>query len=198
MASVYDGDAGTRRQVLYRGFVSEIFVPYMDPEEEWYFHGFMDAGDYGLGVSAFPLQPGADCPANAIYMDGLYANADGQPVKAENAICVFERYAGDVAWRHTEAGIPGQLVTSSPLVLKGAGDNTYCLTMLFSDADHGGEAGRDPGGEDGGVGGELRLHFRLGVQDGGLHQVCGMYRLLSICLMDSSDADNTKNGLIIP
>ncbi|RLM86549.1 hypothetical protein C2845_PM04G05840 [Panicum miliaceum] len=111
MASVYDGDAGTRRQVLYRGFVSEIFVPYMDPEEEWYFHVFMDAGDYGLGVSAFPLQPGADCPANAIYMDGLYANADGRPVKAENAICVFERYAGDVAWRHTEAGVPGQLIT---------------------------------------------------------------------------------------
>jgi len=117
MASVHDGDAGTWRQVLYRGFVSEIFVPYMDPEEEWYFHVFMDAGDYGLGASAFPLQPGADCPANAVYMDGFYTNADGQPVKAENAICVFERYAGDVAWRHTEATFPGQLViTSSHLV----------------------------------------------------------------------------------
>ncbi|CAN6197629.1 unnamed protein product [Urochloa humidicola] len=111
LASIYDSDAGRRRQVLYRGFVSEIFVPYMDPEEEWYFHAFMDAGDYGLGGSAFPLQPGSDCPANAAYMDAYYADADGKPVKAKNAICVFERYASDVAWRHTEGTLPGQLIT---------------------------------------------------------------------------------------
>ncbi|CAN6197437.1 unnamed protein product [Urochloa humidicola] len=108
LASVNDADAGKRRQVLYRGFVSEIFVPYMDPDEEWYFHTFVDAGDFGLGVSASPLQRGADCPANAAYFDGYYANADGKPVKAEDVICMFERYAGDIAWRHTDAA---QLIT---------------------------------------------------------------------------------------
>ncbi|XP_062186382.1 amine oxidase [copper-containing] alpha 2, peroxisomal-like [Phragmites australis] len=111
LASVHDADAGQRRRVLYRGFVSEVFVPYMDPEEEWYFHTFMDAGEFGLGTSAFPLQPGSDCPANAAYMDGYYVNQDGKPVKALNVICVFERYAGDVAWRHTQAGLPGELIT---------------------------------------------------------------------------------------
>ena len=102
LASVLDTDAGHRRQVLYRGFVSEIFVPYMDPEEEWYFHTFLDAGGYGLGVSASSLQRGADCPAgNAVYFDGYYSDPDGRPVKAEDVICVFERYSGDIAWRHT-------------------------------------------------------------------------------------------------
>ena len=62
-----------------------------------------NAGGYGLGVSASPLRRGADCPNNAAYLDGHYADADGEPVEAEDVVCVFERYAGDIAWRHTEA-----------------------------------------------------------------------------------------------
>ncbi|GJN12188.1 hypothetical protein PR202_ga30445 [Eleusine coracana subsp. coracana] len=111
LATVHDADSGLRRRVLYRGFVSEVFVPYMDPAEEWYFRTFMDAGDYNLGISAFPLQPGGDCPANAAYLDAYYANQDGEPVKVDNVICVFERYAGDVAWRHTEAALANQIIT---------------------------------------------------------------------------------------
>jgi primary-amine oxidase len=84
----------------------------MDPAEEWYFHTFIDAGDYGLGVSASPLLRGTDCPVNAAYFDGYYADADGKPVKAVDVMCLFEWYAGDVALRHTAFGPHGGMVSS--------------------------------------------------------------------------------------
>ncbi|KAL0684247.1 hypothetical protein Bca4012_051095 [Brassica carinata] len=57
-----------------------------------------------------PLEPLNDCPRNAVYMDGIFAAADGTPYVRENMICVFESYAGDIAWRHSEnpvTGLPG-------------------------------------------------------------------------------------------
>ncbi|XP_077210211.1 primary amine oxidase 1-like [Tasmannia lanceolata] len=109
LASVYDTDKGKHRRVLYRGHVSELFVPYMDPTEGWYYKTFFDAGEYGFGLFAVPLEPLTDCPANAIFMDGSFAGHDGRPVKKPNIFCVFERSAGEIAWRHTELGIPGKV-----------------------------------------------------------------------------------------
>ncbi|KAF3535294.1 hypothetical protein F2Q69_00021975 [Brassica cretica] len=95
------------RDVMYKGFVSELFVPYMDPSEAWYFKTYMDAGEYGFGLQAMPLEPLNDCPRNAVYMDGIFAAADGTPYVRENMICVFESYAGDIAWRHSENPVTG-------------------------------------------------------------------------------------------
>ncbi|WVZ66434.1 hypothetical protein U9M48_015649 [Paspalum notatum var. saurae] len=138
LASVHDEDAGLRRRVLYRGFVSEIFVPYMDLSEEWYYRTFLDAGEFDLGLWAYPLQPGADCPANAAYLDSYNVDQDGNPVKVRNMMCVFERYAGDVAWRHTESGFPSQLITEVrsdvSLVVRmvvSAGNYDYILDWEF-------------------------------------------------------------------
>lgn len=109
-ASIYDIDQQKKRQVVYRGHISELFVPYQDPTVEWYYRTFMDAGEFGMGSSAVALEPLHDCPPNAVFFDAFHGGQDGKPVKLENAYCMFEKYAGDIAWRHTESVIPGELI----------------------------------------------------------------------------------------
>ncbi|VVA20884.1 PREDICTED: primary amine oxidase [Prunus dulcis] len=111
LASIYDLAKHKYRRVLYRGFVSELFVPYMNPTEDWYFKTFFDCGEFGFGQSAVSLEPLTDCPANAKFMDAYYAGQDGTPVKISNAFCIFERHAGNILWRHTEVTIPNKVIT---------------------------------------------------------------------------------------
>lgn len=106
-AKVQDPDSGELRDVMYKGFTSELFVPYMDPTDAWYFKTYMDAGEYGFGLQAMPLDPLNDCPRNAYYMDGVFVTDDGTPYVRSNMICVFESYTGDIGWRHMESPITG-------------------------------------------------------------------------------------------
>ncbi|CAN0856730.1 Amine oxidase [copper-containing] alpha 3, peroxisomal [Linum grandiflorum] len=109
-ARIYDPEKHGFRSVLYRGHISELFVPYQDPSEDYYFRTFFDCGEFGFGLSAVSLLPHGDCPSNAVFMDGYYASSDGTPVKVPNVFCIFERHAGQVMWRHTESQIPHKLV----------------------------------------------------------------------------------------
>ncbi|KAK8619560.1 hypothetical protein V6N13_135843 [Hibiscus sabdariffa] len=110
LASFYDADKKKHRQVMYRSFISELFVPYQDPTEEWYHITFFDCREYGFGIYVVSLEPLNDCPSNAVFVDGYYAGQDGKPVKVPDVMCVFERHFGDVMWRHTEVEIPDQKV----------------------------------------------------------------------------------------
>ena len=98
----YD-DGGKDRSVLYQGSLSEIFIPYMDPDVGWFFRTYLDAGEYGVGRLSVALQLGLDCPSNARFFDATFAQDTGEPYTQPNAACIFERYAGDIAWRHYEA-----------------------------------------------------------------------------------------------
>ena len=97
---VKDGDDW--RTVIYQAHLSEVFVPYMDPSEGWYWRTYMDSGEYGFGLFMTPLTPNVDCPSYATYLPALIADDFGKPLEIPNAICIFERDVGDPAWRHFE------------------------------------------------------------------------------------------------
>ena len=90
------------RSVIYQAHLSEVFVPYMDPSEGWYWRTYMDLGEYGFGLFLTPLTKGVDCPSYATFLPALIADDFGKPLEIPNAICIFERDIGDPAWRHFE------------------------------------------------------------------------------------------------
>ena len=93
-----DGDE--TRPVMYQGFLSEIFVPYMDPAFAWFSRNYLDLGEYSVGGLTKPLIRGVDCPDYASYQSALVTGDDGRPLNRPDMICLFEREAGDMAWRH--------------------------------------------------------------------------------------------------
>ena len=124
---------GTRnRPVLYESSLSEIFVPYMDPSFAWHSRNFIDAGEFAAGGLTKPLLPGRDCPDHAVYFDHVVAGDDGRPSDRSNMICVFERVAGDVSWRHV--GTPAASRPKRDLVVRMAavlGNYDYLFDWVF-------------------------------------------------------------------
>jgi primary-amine oxidase len=131
------GDDGPR-SVLYQGFISELFVPYMDPDEAWYFRTPMDVGEYGLGTLASPLTPGIDCPRDAAFIDADVALPTGSVYTRQRVVCVFERQTSEPLWRHWE-GLNGAyegrraaelVVRSIPAI----GNYDYIVDWVFTQA----------------------------------------------------------------
>jgi primary-amine oxidase len=125
-------DGERRRPVLYEGSLSEIFVPYMDPAFNWYHRNFLDAGEYSAGGLTQPLLRGFDCPAHAVYLDGMISADNGRPRAMPNLICLFERETGDMAWRHVaaepESRVRRDLVVRAAAVI---GNYDYVFDWVF-------------------------------------------------------------------
>jgi len=96
-------DGNTLRSVLYQGYLSEMFVPYMDADYGWYSRTYFDTGEYGAGTMATSLKPGIDCPATAAFLSSSFGDDKGEPITTPNSLCVFERGNGDPIWRHAES-----------------------------------------------------------------------------------------------
>ncbi len=131
-------DKGTLRSVMYEGGLSEMYVPYEDPEETWNSHVFLDAGEYfmntGLGMLK-PLVSGIDCPDYGVFFSTFMAREDGAPFERPQTVCLFERTKGDPAWRHSdENGTFGR--PSRELVLRSVatvGNYDYILDWRFEE-----------------------------------------------------------------
>ena len=97
-------DDDRKRSVMYEGSLSEMYVPYQDPEETWNSHVFIDAGEYftntGSGGIIKPLLPGVDCPSYATFVSGTFIHDNGTPYIRPQLACIFERVTGDPAWTH--------------------------------------------------------------------------------------------------
>jgi primary-amine oxidase len=131
----YD-DGGTKRPVLYQGHLSEIFVPYMDPSFAWYARNFLDAGEFTFEGLSKPLIQGRDCPANAVYVDALFAGDNGRPSAVARVLCLFERATGDMSWRHWDGAGEGasESRASRDLVVRTAavlGNYDYVFDWIF-------------------------------------------------------------------
>jgi primary-amine oxidase len=125
-------DAGVERSVLYQGYMSEMFVPYMDPDFGWYSRTFFDVGEYGAGLLAMPLVPGVDCPATASFVPVTFNTNQGEPMTTPRALCIFERDRGEPIWRHgAEARRDVELVVR---VAVEVGNYDYILDWVFNDA----------------------------------------------------------------
>jgi primary-amine oxidase len=112
---VFYRDEGKSRSVLYEGSLSEMYVPYQDPDESWNSHVFLDAGEYftntGSGGILKPLLPGVDCPAYATFFGATFLHDNGTPYIRPQLACLFERVTGDPAWRHWDEdnyAVPGR------------------------------------------------------------------------------------------
>ncbi len=129
-------DGKTWRDMAYQMNVSEMFVPYMDPDPSWSYRAFMDAGEFGLGYLLSSLRPGVDCPETAAFIDVTLPNDVGATYVRERGLCIFERPTGDPAWRHYSAG--RKIVDGQPqmeLVVRHIptlGNYDYVVDYVFS------------------------------------------------------------------
>lgn len=94
-------DHGERRSILHRASLSEMVVPYGDPNPTHFFKNAFDAGENGLGIAASSLTLGCDCLGEIHYFDAVVNNGNGDPMPIPNAICMHEEDVGNL-WRHIE------------------------------------------------------------------------------------------------
>lgn len=141
LSNVAAKDRGEWRSVLYQAHLSEVFVPYMDPDQGWYWRTYMDSGEYGFGLFLTPLRAKVDCPAYATFLPAMVHTDTGEPVEIPDAICVFERSTGDPMWRHyevfaqsEEAAVPTEGRPWTELVFRTAsqiGNYDYLIDYVF-------------------------------------------------------------------
>ena len=96
-----DRGSGETRTVLHRAAISEMVVPYGDPDPMHSWKNAFDVGEWGLGRMANSLTLGCDCLGEITYLDAVFASEHGKPYVLEHAVCIHEEDYG-ILWKHTD------------------------------------------------------------------------------------------------
>jgi len=94
-------DHGKLRSIMYRAGLSEMVVPYADPDPAWFFRNAFDEGEYGIGHMSYPEEPGSDAPPNAQFFDAVFGDERGAPFEISRAVALYERDGG-LLWKHVD------------------------------------------------------------------------------------------------
>jgi primary-amine oxidase len=94
-----DGDRV--RPVMHRASITEMVVPYGDPNPMHGWKNAFDAGEWGLGRMTNSLKLGCDCLGVIHYFDVVMATEQGDPWVVEQAICMHEEDYG-ILWKHQD------------------------------------------------------------------------------------------------
>ena len=129
-------DSTKLRDVAYQMNVSEMFVPYMDPDLTWSYRTFMDAGEFGLGYMISTLKAGVDCAQDSYFIGLTFPNDIGGTYTRPKAPYIFERATGDPGWRHYSSSsrqVSG--IAQNEMVIRHAatlGNYDYMIDYVFS------------------------------------------------------------------
>jgi primary-amine oxidase len=120
-------DQGKLRSIMYRGSLSEIYVPYGDPN--WNLVHWFDAGEFGMAsVWQSSMQKLNDVPENATLMPVVMFRPNGAPRTTPNAVAVYERDGG-ILWRHGgESRRARELIVGS---IYRVGNYDYSVNWVF-------------------------------------------------------------------
>lgn len=129
----YDDD-GRLRPILYRAALSEMVVPYGDPDVNWRWRAAFDVGEYNIGRNSYSLEANYDAPENAQLLPAVFANDAGEAVRRENVVALYERDGG-ISWKHYDFNAEEnhtrrarELVLSSVATI---GNYDYAVNYIF-------------------------------------------------------------------
>ncbi|QSJ21077.1 primary-amine oxidase [Nostoc sp. UHCC 0702] len=127
-----DGD--NIRPVLYRASLSEMVVPYGDPDPTWSFRNAFDVGEYNFGLLANTMELGKEIPENGLLLDAVFANEQGEPYVMPGVIGIYEKDNG-ILWKHYEYNTQKNHVRRSRelvMTINAAIDNyDYSINWIF-------------------------------------------------------------------
>jgi hypothetical protein len=87
--------------VARRLSITEVLVPYGDPEDPHYFRSALDSGEDGLGKNSHTLEEGVDVLGPCHFFDMHFPDFTGGLGKVPNAVAMYEEDCG-LLWKHID------------------------------------------------------------------------------------------------